>query len=390
MGIFSKGKNDGDLMLVFHIGSSAVGGALFTVQDGLTPKITFSVVEPIAIEENLDPDRFFAKTLSALEVAAGKLHKAGLGAPARIFCVLASPWCASQTRTLELKKNAQFVFTEKVADELIKKEIKLFTSEQLSRYGDAVRNIELKNIKTLLNGYDTPEPLYQKTSQVQMMLFISMGGEAALAKIEETIRKFFQFEQIKFSSFAMSSFTVARDLDPKRENFLLVDIGGEVTEIFMVKKNILRESISFPVGRNFFTRGVARSLGSTISEANSLISLFKHGHAEETVAAKLSTIMDQLRAEWLRKFQESLANLSNDISVPGAVYLTSDLNFTDLFYETIKAEQFSQYTLADSKFEITALNTVLLHNFAKFEDESVRDPFLIIDSVYISRFLLKP
>ena len=264
------------------------------------------------------------------------------------------------------------------------------SDEQLTKYGEgAIRPLELKNIKTLLNGYDAETPLYQKIKELEMNLFISIGGELVLTKIESAIRKFFHLAEIKFSSFAIASFTAARDLNPKLENFLLVDVGGEITDIFLVKKSVLRDSISFPLGRNFFTRGVASELGTTVGEANSLISLFKDGHAEEKVAAKLRAVMDKLQGAWLTKFQESLANLSNDISIPAAVYLTADSDLADLFTDTIKAEQFSQYTLAESKFEIIVLNTKLLHNLASFEDQATRDSFLIIDCVYINRFLLK-
>lgn len=356
------------------------------------PKIIFSVVEPIAAEEKFNTGRFLSRTLKSLEIVADKISKSGLGAPRRIFCVLASPWFVSQTRVIYLKKNSPFVFTEKIADELIKKEIKLMSDEHLSPSGGrqgAIRPIELKNIKTSLNGYDTEEPLYKKVKELEMNIFISMGEESVFLKMEDVIRKFFHFTEIKFSSFAMASFTAARDFSPERENFLLVDIGGEITDIFMVKKSVLRDSISFPLGRNFFSRSVAAGLGATISEANSLISLFKDGHAEATVAGKLRVSINQLQGEWLRQFQESLANLSNDISIPAAVYLTAEPNFANLFADTIKAEQFSQYTLAEAKFEITVLDANLLHRLASFEPSAARDPFLIIGCVYINRFLVK-
>jgi hypothetical protein len=354
------------------------------------PKIIFSVIEPITIEEKLNNDRFLLKTIQSLQLVVQKIHKSALGAPERIFCVLGSPWYASQMRVIALKKDAPFTFTEKIADELIQKEIKIMAEEHALAYGqNTIRPIELKNIKTVLNGYETEEPLFKKTQEVEMSIFISLSGETTLRKIENAIRKSFQFEQVKFSSFAMASFTVVRDLRPARENFLLVDVGGEVTEIFMVKKNILQDSISYPVGRNYFTRSVAKELGSTLSEARSLISLYKDGHAEAAVAEKIGSVLERIRAAWLAKFQESLANISADISIPSQIYITADPGFIDMFAETIKAEQFSQYTLAESKFEIISVDTKLLHSLATFEEESAQDPFLIMDSVYINRFFIK-
>lgn len=392
MGIFSRNKEKNKLILVFNIGSSAVGGAFFEAQNSGIPKIIFSVKEPIKIEEKIETDRFLSSTLKSLEIVVKKIYKAGLGAPSQVFCVLPSPLYVSQTRIINFKKNTPFVFTEKLADELIKKEIKLFEEEYVSKYrqtDNEVRVIELKNIKTMLNGYEISEPLNKKTKELEMDIFISIGEEQVLKKIEDTIGGHFHFKPIKFSSFVLSFFTVVRDMYFKQENFLLVNIGGEMTDISMVKKNTLRESASFPLGRNFLIRGVALDLGCTLSEANSLISLLKDGHAEESVAKKLALILNKLRTEWLKKFQSSLANLSKDISIPSTIYIAVDKDFIDFFSETIKTEQFSQYTLTESKFEVIFLNTELFHWIVAFKENVIREPFLIIDSIYINRFLIK-
>ena len=392
MGIFFGHKNKEELMLVFNIGSSSVGGALFLAQKSGIPKIIFSTREPIPIEKQVEIDRFLSLTTQSLEIVAKKILGAGMGAPKRIFCVLSSPLYVSQTRIISYKKNTPFVFTTKLADALIQKEIKIFQEEHLAKYatvGGEVRSIELKNIKTMLNGYETMNPLNQSAKELEMIIFISMSGEQILKKIEETIGKYFHFNQIKFSSFAMSFFTAVRDVFKQQDNFLLVDIGGEVTDISMTKKNILRESISFPLGRNFLTRGVASGLNCTMDEANSFISLFKDGHAEKTVAKKLGLIMKELQTKWLEKFQESLANLSHDISIPSTIYIAIDKDLADFFSETIKSEQFSQYTLAESKFEVVFLSTEMLHGIATFKEPIIREPFLIIDSIYINRFLIE-
>ena len=391
MGVFSRTKNKNELVLVFDIGSGKVGGSLFMMQDSGIPKIIFTAVEQIPAEKNFNIDRFLSLTIQSLESVAERVYSSGLGVPKGIFCILSSPWHISQTRIINFQKNTPFIFTAKLAESLVQKEINIFEQEHSIKSADNNnfnRIIELKNIKTILNGYETPEPLNKKTKELEITIFVSMSEEQVLKKIEDTVGKFFHHKQIKFSSFELSSFAVARDVFIKQDNFLLVDIGGEVTNISMVKKNILRESVTFPIGFNFLTRGVASNLGCTLAEASSMISLFEAGHAEEAVAKKVSLLMDQTKIGWLKSFQDSLANISNDISIPSTIYLTTDDEFADFFTRTIKAEQFNQYTLTESKFEITFLNTEILHNFAAFKGGAIRDPNLIIDSIYVNRFLI--
>ena len=270
MGIFSSNKEKDELILVFDIRSSSVGGALFRAQQSGIPKIIFSIREPIILQTSLDINQFLFSTIKPLSDIAGKIAKMGIGAPSRIFCILSSSWYVSQIRIISFKKDTPFIFTSKLADDLIQKEILTFEEEHLAKYvhsSHKIRSIELKNIKIMLNGYETSHPLDQKAKELEMTIFISMSPEQVLLKIEETIKKYFHFENIKFVSFAMSSFAVVRDVYMNQDNFLLIDIGGEVTDISMVKKSILRESISFPLGRNFIIRGIASVLGCTLGEA---------------------------------------------------------------------------------------------------------------------------
>lgn len=392
MGIFSKSRIGEELVLVFDIGSSSVGGALFFMQKNKVPKIVYAVREPILTEEKTDFERFLYLTTKALDTVAVKISKQRFGGPERIFCVLSSAWYVSQTRTIHLEKNAPFVFTSKIADSLIQKEVAMFEEEYLKKYAmsDAkVRPIELKNIKTMLNGYETNDPINQKAREVEMTVFVAVSGEQVLQKFEEIISRHFHRREIKFTSFIMTSFATVRDMYVHQDNFLLIDIGGEVTDISMIKKNILRESISYPMGRNFIIRSIASALHSTLDEAKAFISLYKAGHAAPEVEKKIEPHLVKAKNEWLKKFQSSLANISTDISIPAVIFIAIDQEFADFFGEIIRTEQFNQYTLTERKFEIMFLNTQALHGAAQFEENAVRDPFLIIEAIYINRFLSK-
>lgn len=390
MGLFSGFEKKEKIVLVFDIGSSSIGGALFEIHKNGVPKIIYSIREPIILEEKVSPSRILFLTVRSLKIVTEKIATCGLGAPTKIYCVLASPWYASQSRVIKLAKNTPFVFNSKLADSLTEKEIKLFNEEHAidnENTEHKTRAIEFKNMKTVLNGYPTANPINQKAKELEMTIFLSVSEEQVLEKIEEVVEKHFHHKEIKFSTFLMTSFAVARDMFVHQDNFLLVDIGGEMTDISMIKKDVLSESISFPMARNFIIRGVASGMNCPLPEAKSLLSLYKDGHATEATEKVLGPIITKLKSDWLRKFQESLAALSRDISIPATIFITVDPDLTDFFSETIKTEQFTQYTLTESKFRVIFLGTQTLHGIAIFEDNAERDPFLIIESIYINRFL---
>ena len=62
-------------------------------------------------------------------------------------------------------------------------------------------------------------------------------------------------------------------------------------------------------------------------------------------------------------------------------------NLADFFTETIKSEQFNQYTLTESKFKVVFLGNQTLNDTVSFKENVIRDSFLMIETVYINRFL---
>jgi hypothetical protein len=377
------------LILVLDIRSSSVGGAFFMMQKSGIPKIIYSVREDIVTKENLDIDNFLSITLKHLDIVLKKMQKSNMGVPESISCMLSSPWHFSQTRTISFEKNTPFIFTQKFAESLIEKERTLIEEEILNQYKDSdspMRSIELKNIKTILNGYEVLNPLNKKAKQVEMNIFVSFSPLLVLNKIEETIQRYFNLEKINFSSFALSSFTLIRDVYIHKNEFIFVDIGGEITDMYIVKQNALTTSASFPLGINSIVRFLASFTKSTINEAKSALSLFMDGHLVLALQKKLHPILEDIKNKWLTNFQTSLDIISKDISLPSTIYLITEKEYEDMFAELIKKEEFNQYTKTESKFKIIPIGPSVLHDLASFDDKVIRDPFLIMSVVYINRF----
>jgi len=384
MGFFSKTKKKDRLVMVFDLSSSSVGGAIFVMQDSDVPKILFTIREPIFVEKELDIENFFDLTIKTMRVVVAKMCVAGLGKPDKIFCVLSSPWYHSIMRDITLQKETPFVFNTKLADELTKKEVDLFLeSYRLNNKDTGSKEIpiEMKTMSVSLNGYEVNDPYNKKASSLDISLFISISEESFIHKVEEAIMSHFHFESIKYSSFLMASFVVARDMFINQDKFLLINIGGEITDISMIKKNVIRDSVSFPMGYNFMIRGLAKDLNMSIEEARSFLSLYKDNHGSDSTNKSLENSIETLKNTWLN-------NLSHDISIPATIFITIDQDLFDFFSEIIKAEQLNQYTLTESKFRIIFLGTEALHGIASFENEKIkRDSLLIMESIYINHFL---
>lgn len=383
-------KNREELVAILDIGSSRVGGALVMIPNDKNkkPKILLSVKNPISEDHNLNLQKFTIAMVASLRKTLRDIEKAKLGSPTKVVCFLSSPWYTSQNRTITFSKNTPFVLNQKMIDDLVAKEIKLFEIDHLQKYETETskpRIIESKITQIMLQGYKVENPIGKKVEQIEMSLFLSVSPGKITESIEKEVFQIFHLPKVQFASFIFSSYAVARDLFSEKENFLLIDIGGEITDIAIIKNDVLLESISFPVGSNFILRKISEVLGKSIIESKSLLNMCLDDQLNNTEKEKVFKPLHKAKIDWLSMFQKSLGSMATDLLIPENIYLITDKQMTSCFIETINNEEFSQYALAEKKFVITSINEQILHNFCDFESDVSRDRFIIIETIFISK-----
>ena len=362
MGIFSKEKEESKVVLILDIGSSSIGGALVETGDG-TYKTIFSTNEQLVIEENINIDRLFSLTIKSLDIILGRIFNQHLPAPSRIICVLPSLWHVLEIRRIGISKNTPFLFTPKLADELLRKEATLFQEEHSNDYGDLLKDgmepMELKTMKTVLNGYHTDSPFGKRAKELEMSVFISFAPRDVLEKLRNTIHKYFHNMELKFSSSILISFTGTRDMSPQSD-FLLVEAGGEITDVSIIKRGELCGSVSFPLGCNFIIRKIAEQMNSSVALASSLFSLHQSGHMENNSLRKVGLIMNSARAEWIKSFEKAISGILDDVSVPSFIFLLTEPEFADFIVTAIRMEQANQHDWAEKIFQPTILHREII------------------------------
>ncbi len=405
-------KQKEEIVAIYDIGSGSVGGALVSIPktskkksfNFLTlsaeespedkPLVLYSTRTPITLNQDFDFDHFLFETGRALENVSKKMEQAlftppmaGRGAPAKVFCFLSAPWYSCQTRIIKLKRNTPYKFTEKLAEEYIQKEIKNFESIQAKHFentGEKMRLIESRIMEMKLNGYKTAMPFDKKISEFEIALFVAVGSERILGAIEHQIQHFFN-QEVVFESFIFPSFAVSRDIFPDEKNFISIDIAGEVTDLSVSRDEVLDESITYPLGKNYFIREISRALGLDSFDAHSALTLYLSGHGHKAMNKKLEPILARAGMQWLSYFQNALREISGKKSIPAKIFLTADPDMSAWFGELLKMEEFHKYTLTDNKFNVTIIKPSDLYDFINFRSGLKRDEFLMIEAIFINR-----
>ncbi|MEK7129204.1 MAG: hypothetical protein AAB858_02540, partial [Patescibacteria group bacterium] len=305
--------------------------------------------------------------------------------PERVHCFLASPWYASQIRTVHMRKERDFVFTKEIFDDLVAREIKRFKEAEISKLQNPkapVVFIENKVVNIKLNGYHVDNPVGKYAREVELSLFFGIAPQRAVKSITDCLNKIIPETEIIFHSFLLPFFAVMRDLFLDTADFLLVDVGGEVTDVSLVRGHIIGGTVSFPLGKNFLLRSASSALKKNINETHSLLRLSLEGKLEDSIEREMKTALFPARAIWLRSFHESIEEVNKMLLLPDRIFLTADTDTVKWFVDTMGTEEYGQYTLSADKFKITVVGMDVLGKYLSFNDTMEHDQFLSILALF--------
>ncbi|MBP7805164.1 MAG: hypothetical protein KA052_03040 [Candidatus Pacebacteria bacterium] len=384
-GLFSSAKKS-ETVLIVSIGSATVATAFISIDKGVT-KVNGISTADISVLSDLTLERFEKEMEKALRKALAGLSKFRTHAPDRVTVFFSSPWYASQVRVAKMSRPQPFVVTKTLINDMIARELKAFEDEEITaKSGNTkpLRAIESKVIQVKLNGYATTDPINLSATEMEISIFLSVAEEATLVHVEDILQSQYH-KPITFSTFLSASFIVTRDFFPHQNDYLLVDIGGEVTDITLVRDFALVQSISIPFGRNYVLRKLASALRRSVPEAISLCNLYMEDKVESSMKEACTKIFEDIKTGWLDAFQKALFSVSNELSLPDTVFVSVNPDVESWFIDTIRKEKFNQYALTEKEFKVAVLNSAVFHGHLEWKDDVPRNSCIIIEALACSR-----
>jgi len=343
-----------ELIALFDIGSASVSGALVLMpSEGGKPTFLASHYFPILFEKDLEPAQFEKRMFQALKEVGQKI---AVAKPRQAYCFLASPWSAHQTRIINFKTETPLVSRQEIK-KLVNQELSKFHADYKKKFPKS-QIIESKIQSLLARKKESP---LEKT----LALFLSVSQENIVEEAEEIIKKTLKVPNVYFNSFLLAQFVVVRNFF-NVSNFILVDVGGEVTEVAKASEEILTESLSFPAGKNTLKRLLADVFGIN---AETLLSLYLADRLDETSRQSVEKLLAIEKKHWQEHFAAALRDLR---AANEPIFLTADNDIAPWFTEAIS-------TLTKEPIRCIFLEAKSLTPFCKFSHDVKPDPFLIIE-----------
>ncbi|MBI5005309.1 MAG: hypothetical protein HZC03_01765, partial [Candidatus Lloydbacteria bacterium] len=250
--------------------------------------------------------------------------------------------------------------------------------------------LEQKIIQVRLNGYATQKPYGKRAQDIDVALYVSASPQSFLNTIHTFIGDIFHRDADQYHSLALVSFSAFRDMFPEREHFLICDIGGEVTDLSLVKNNMLVETVSFPKGMMTLMRGAVSLLNRPPEEVLSRLVLYFDGRHDDTSSVKLGPSIEEGRNSWLSSFREAVAELKSRNALPNEIEITAH-PIMEKWIGPVFSSSSSTIGVApgsgEHRLKAHFIDAAALRKLVSFKDMSQFDSFLALEAVFAGKIL---
>lgn len=389
MGVFSSEKKviESSKYLLIDIGSDFISATLVAVSAMAPfkkPEIYFFTKERIAVSENFDFKFFVMQMGKALKKVCTDVVHSSNSIPEEVHVFLHSPWCAQQNRNITFVKTSSFEFTQGFARELIKRELARIGKENSGLVSGPANVFEYQTVGVKLNGYEVANPFGKSAKEVSMNVETAFAEEEILNNIKELLAHAFNERNIIFHSAVLSSYVAVMDTVSDVKDFLLLTVGGNISELTLVRNDKLLQSASFPCGENNILQKASLALGVPVHEVETWHKLSSSGKADSNIIAQLKHVHADISNYFNELFRGALVGITETLHAPKNIFVIASPTVAPAVMDFIQNDEFAQYTLAQEKFNVIIVDEFKVRAFMRVTSIHAPDVRSYIDCLFIN------
>ena len=371
-------RNKESYSLVLNISSGSISGGIIKFTNEPGENIIYYSKEQIPFQQDLSINRHYKLMFSSLGNLIKRIRTDGLKKiPSKngkeiqldkVYYIFSSPWSTSQTKIIRLNEKKSF----KVTTDYINKKIDELEKQFQIDVSKVGKIIEKKVIQVIINGYPVTDYENKLATNLEIAVFFTIVPEDVLQSIETELSKVFNIKNSWCHSSALSIFSLIRNLFPQNEDFIYIEVSEEITDVSVIKDNVITSNVSIPMGRNNYIRELSGALKVTPEIVDSMISIKNNKSHDELANLKLSVTMDAVAQNWLTKIFDLLEGFKEKIYVPENLYLITSPDLASFLQDKLKKRDF-KVTLVDNKKIKSAFNNC---------DISFKLELMFLDNLY--------
>ncbi|MEK7150958.1 MAG: hypothetical protein AAB783_02045 [Patescibacteria group bacterium] len=295
-------KSQKNIGVAFDIGTASVSAVLFelpSAERALSVIKTYRKFHKTALRA--DAAHFSKATISQFSAILQDIQSEYKNAlPNRFHIGLSSVFYLGKTERIYEKWSKPKVVSQADIDGFIEKGKNKYFSE-LKR--DDVMLFEIVLMKSLLNGYPIERPVGKNVEEIELWVHYAATSKDLYDNFSSIVKNFNASASITFGTFPINVWMIMRENIFPEHSVMLVDIGGELTEVTFVVEGVITEIHSLPFGVLNILLRIAEVEHVEVENALSLLKAYADSKLEKEAEARIRAIIKKEMKSWEEFFE---------------------------------------------------------------------------------------
>jgi cell division ATPase FtsA len=168
-------------------------------------------------------------------------------------------------------------------------------------------------MRSLLNGYPVERPIGKIADQLDFWIRYSATSTELFNKLTQATHSIFPSAKIQFSTFPTISWTLMKEIFFPEHSVLLVDIGGELTEVTFIMDGYITEVLTLPFGVINILLRISESEKMELENALGLLKGYTDGALADDVKMRVHATIKKEMKLWEEYFERVWQRAERDI-----------------------------------------------------------------------------
>jgi len=310
----------------------------------------------------------------------------------KYYFFIGSPWSISQAKTIKIIKDRPFEITNKVLGQIlvgeeseIEKNIEDTTSEK------NLKILEEKIIQSKLNGYKVEDIYGKKTLNLAVELFVTFIPSEIKDKICLNLNeKIGKNAKKQHHSCILSSYSYLRDLYSDKNDFIYADIGKLITDIYVVRDDIIFAIASIPYGEENI---IQVSLNRTKLPKDVFLSNISIAEDKNFDLPADNNGAESLRLGlnfWKNKFMDTLSKVCTEMNIPNNLFVIPNSKITDVLVKDLSEDaKNGRLEILGTQIDVLVITENIINSFIENSKTFANEPYVKMNTIFVNKLLNK-
>ena len=350
--------------LIFDIGSSRVNGALVVFNRKKEASIERVFQSESIILPETDLHRLWKKMALLIDEMVKDFKDSALAVDEALV-VFSSPWYFSEIREIKKDFGEPVAITGDFIEKLLTEDAENFKKHYTDNFnlgaGDLM-HASSRIMSAKLNDYPILEPLKNMPDKKTQTISAFVYASAVFGEATAYIKRALEDCGVKSIEFQSSPFVFLKVfLRESLSDLLIVDIGGEITDVIVIKGGKILKMVSFGRGLNYAARRLGPSFKVGLDEVMALLSNYIERKLEKSFQESVAQALKDALTEWQSLLKEALEKHIFPDLVPQKVFVTGHGGGVAEFKKALNLPDSAKFTEHGRPFEIFESKPAMSH-----------------------------